>query len=69
MDDYDEQAAWSCFTQTGRVQDYLIYTQCKQQNAAADNVLERRVKVHQAHAVVERRQAGGFPCRSRQTAW
>lgn len=34
MDDYDEQAAWSCFTQTGRVQDYLIYTQCKQQNTA-----------------------------------
>ena len=25
----------------------------KQQNAAADNVLERRVKVHQAHAVVK----------------
>lgn len=34
MDDYDEQAAWSCFAQTGRVQDYLAYTQCKQQHAA-----------------------------------
>lgn len=33
MDDYDERAAWSCFTQTGRVQDYLIYTQCRQQSA------------------------------------
>ncbi len=33
MNEHDEQAAWSCFAQTGRVQDYLIYSQCKQQNA------------------------------------
>lgn len=31
MNGKDENAAWSCFLQTGRVQDYLIYTQCKQQ--------------------------------------
>ena len=31
MNEHDEQAAWSCFVQTGRVQDYLIYSQCKQQ--------------------------------------
>ena len=34
MDDYDEQAGWSCLFFFFVFEYYVIYTQCKQQNAA-----------------------------------
>ena len=59
MDDYDEQAAWSCFTQTGRVQDYLIYTQCKQQNAARQEGIMCELTISQKHIITERNNSKG----------
>ena len=32
----DEQTAWDCFAQSGSVQDYLIYSQCKYSSRAAE---------------------------------
>jgi hypothetical protein len=32
----DENTAWSCFVQTGSVQDYLRYAQCRAENSKGE---------------------------------